>query len=455
MSKSSSFLSVPRWFFAFIPYKIGEGLLVNMLPLFIVQIAGGSVFDLGKVSSLNALAGVVAFSLWGNLSDRMGRRRPFLILGMIGFCLCTLLIGMGHNVTQVLISGMVGGFLMAAVTPVSTALIIDSVPEKKLPQSFGRFYLIGGWSFVAALVLGVIWLAFFSQWWGTAWAMRSLFLFAAVAASLSLILCLLWIEEPKQISSRSCFKPSLLGRFSVAISERRALFYSSRSIYFIFRPEWLAHLQYLKSPLGLYYGCTALLFLGIQISFLPFPIFLTDVLKATNTEVFAILLFKSIVEALFYLPMGRFARSVNSIRLQTWATATRVGILVIFTFFAMAEPTPFSLFLIGIAHLLSGLTWAAINVSSMVSMAVLSPKGQEGMAMGVYNSVIGVSTIVGALFGGYLATHLGYDFCFGIGVVLMGLTTICLWSLEAITPRSEVRFQSPDTAGIDVLPPLS
>jgi MFS family permease len=73
-------LTAPTWFYAFIPHKLGGGLTATLLPLFVVQVAGGSVADVGWVTSLTALAGVPASIFWGNLSDRPGRRRPFLLL---------------------------------------------------------------------------------------------------------------------------------------------------------------------------------------------------------------------------------------------------------------------------------------------------------------------------------------------------------------------------------------
>ncbi len=57
----ASKLTIPLWFFAFIPYKLGEGLLVILLPLFVVQVTGGKVADVELVNSLTSLAGMLGF----------------------------------------------------------------------------------------------------------------------------------------------------------------------------------------------------------------------------------------------------------------------------------------------------------------------------------------------------------------------------------------------------------
>ena len=438
MSRITIFSFAPRWFFALVPYRISEGLLINLLPLFVVQVAGGTVTDVGKVNSLVALAGVIGFSFWGNLSDRVKRRRPFLMIGIAGFSLCLFGMGSGENVNQVLKACTLGGFSMAAVIPSATALVMDTVPEERIGYYFGRFYLIGGWSFIIALILGGVWLSLSPVILGTTEAMRSLFTLAAIATILSLILCFLWIKEPsrQQINPQREYTPALLGRLSVGLIERRVLFYPARSIYFITRPQFFQQVvQNLKTTLSLYYACSALLFLSIQIVYIPFPLFLTQILGATNDQVLWITLARSLVETYFYLRVGQLVQSGNSIHLQAIAATVRIGIFIILTLLALFHPTPYSLVIITFTHLLTGLTWAVIGVSGTTSVARLSPRGQEGGAIGIYNSVIGCSTIFGSLLSVSLVATQGYVVCFAVGTVLMSLTTVWLWRLGSATPE--------------------
>jgi len=102
-------LPSPAWFYALIPQKLSSGLTFTLLPLFVVQVAGGTVADVGQVASLTALASVPASVLWGSLSDWLGRR-PFLLLGFLVFAVSTLLIGlMGRSVPEVLVLSTLGG----------------------------------------------------------------------------------------------------------------------------------------------------------------------------------------------------------------------------------------------------------------------------------------------------------------------------------------------------------
>jgi MFS family permease len=425
--------SVPLWFFAFIPYKLGESVLITLLPLFIVQVVGGSIADVAKLSSINALVGMLAFILWGNLSDWLGFRRPFLILGFLTFPLCMSFISLADTISEMMLFSALGAFFMATITPISSALVIESFSEAKWPKLFGEFYRISGWSFVVGVSVGITWLSLFSGWWGTVAAMRSLLLLAGVVSLLSLILCLLWVKEPPVVHKQRKFHPKMIGTLSVGIIEKRAMFYSSRVIYFVFHPtSAIAFLKQLGNGLGIYYLCSLLFFFGINLVFIPLPIFLTENLKASNVDIFLIAIAKSTVESWLYVPMGKQVQKCSGLKLQIEAIAIRCGIFVIFATLAMMPPERDSLVVIGCAQILSGVTWAAISVSSSTMVAVLAPKNKEGLAIGFYNAIVGASAALGSLVSGYLVGSFGYAATFGTAALLTGLTAVCFWYLEPV-----------------------
>lgn len=421
---------IPPWFYAFVPYRLAGGLIITLLPLFVVQATGGSVADVGLLSSLTALVGVPSSIWWGNLSDKLRRRRPFLVLGFLGFALSTLLTGLAQNVPQVLGISMLGALLTTAVEPVASALVLDQAPEERWPECIGRLNQVGGWSFVAGLLAGMGWLALLSGRWGAVNAMRGLFLLAGGVASLSLTLTLLWLPEPPLVRSRRLFHPDFVGRLTVMLVER-TFSHPSRLRYFVLRPAFLTEARrYFSNVLGRYYLCSLLFFFALHIGFVPFPIFLTDVLGATNTQVFLISLLKSVVDALLYVPMGRAVRRRRGIGLQAQAAAVRVGIFGFFALLALLRPGPASLVSLALVHLLTGVTWAVIAVSGTTAVATLAPKGLEARALGLYNAVIGVAGILGSLAAGYLAEALGYVASFGTAALLMGLTAAWFWRLR-------------------------
>jgi MFS family permease len=400
----------------------------------VVQVLGGTVADVGYVAALGPLVGVPASILWGNLSDRLHSRRPFLILGFLGFAASTILLGTARSVWEAAVISMAGGLLSTAVEPVASALVLDQLPEHRWAESYGRLNQIGGWSFVAGLGLGAAWLALLPRWWGATASMRGLYLFAGIAASLSLMLVIRFLQDSAVVRKRRPFHPALVGRLVVSVVEL-ALHHPSRLRVHLLRPAPLSGLQdHLRNALGRYYLATLLLFFTIALGLVPFPIFLTDVLGASNTQVFLIFLIKAATDAAFYVPMGRIVQRRRGILLLAQASAARVGILGAFALIALLRPPSIGLALVPLVHVFTGVTWAAIAVSGTTAVAALAPVGLKGRAMGLYNAVIGLGWIVGSLVGGWFAEAMGYVISFGASALLMALMALWFWRLRNSVP---------------------
>lgn len=58
--------------------------------------------------------------------------------------------------------------------------------------------------------------------------------------------------------------------------------------------------------------------------------------------------------------------------------------------------------------ILIGISWALINVNNLTIVSNLAPEDLKGQAFGVYNAIIGIGGVLGALLGGYFAHLLGY-----------------------------------------------
>lgn len=433
-SRSAVALRTPLWFYVLSPQKVGEGIFSTLIPLFVTQVIGGTVADVGRVTSATAIAAVPGAIFWGNISDHLQRRRVFLLLGFFGFAVSILLMGLAQSLPAVLWTALLGGALGSAIGPVAMAFVVDRISPDSLPEAFGRLNRINGLSFVSGLVLGTLWLAVFPRLLGDGLAMRGLLFVAASVASLSLLLTALWVPEPPKVQPRRRFHPALVGRLVVAMAER-ALLYPPHMVYFVLRPAFLQEVRaYLRSTLGQYYLCAFLLFFAIHVGFVPFPVFLAQELNASGAEVFLVSLLKSGADTLFYVPMARVIQRRRGIGLQAQAAAVRVGIFLVFTGLAWWHPGRMGLPIAAFVHIFTGITWAAIAVSGTTAVAVLAPKGLEGRAMGLYNAVIGISGIAGSLAGGYLAHTWGYTFSFLVAALFMGLAAVWLWQFRAAVP---------------------
>jgi len=60
------------------------------------------------------------------------------------------------------------------------------------------------------------------------------------------------------------------------------------------------------------------------------------------------------------------------------------------------------------------------------------------MAIGVYNSIVGMAITIGSLVSGYIALYYGYGICFSISAVLSSITALCLWLVSAIDEKQDL-----------------
>jgi len=72
--------------------------------------------------------------------------------------------------------------------------------------------------------------------------------------------------------------------------------------------------------------------------------------------------------------------------------------------------------------LLTGVTWAAFQLSATSIVSRLAPAGLKGQALGAYNALTGLGGVVGAVIGGFLADSLGFPAAFLVAAAVVLLT---------------------------------
>ncbi|MBZ4487882.1 MFS transporter [Microbacterium sp. cx-55] len=137
------------------------GALMPGLATTILAVANGDIAsdlgvglsDLQWVTTAYLLGLTGSLVLAGKLGDRFGRRRIFLI-GIAGFGLTSLLIGLSSPIALIVglrvAQGVFGGFL----TTNALSLLRANVPEPRLPGAIGLFNSVQGLSIAAGPIVG-------------------------------------------------------------------------------------------------------------------------------------------------------------------------------------------------------------------------------------------------------------------------------------------------------------
>lgn len=135
---------------------IGFGIIIPVIPDLIMSLTGK---DLGHAAPLNAmlltLYAVAQFlfaPLFGNLSDRFGRR-PVLLLSLFAFGLDYLLMGLAPTFTWLVIGRALAGVFGATFGP-ANAYMADISPPEKRAANFGLIGAAWGVGFMLGPAFG-------------------------------------------------------------------------------------------------------------------------------------------------------------------------------------------------------------------------------------------------------------------------------------------------------------
>ncbi|TXT54213.1 MAG: Multidrug resistance protein MdtG [Candidatus Thorarchaeota archaeon] len=105
------------------------------------------------VWSAPAVVTMVASNLWGSVSDKKGRRKPFMIMGFVGYAATYLMYSFIQDWLQFLFVSLVGSFFYAAALPIGQAYLTTDTKSKG--ERLGSFLMAqsAGW-FIGALGSG-------------------------------------------------------------------------------------------------------------------------------------------------------------------------------------------------------------------------------------------------------------------------------------------------------------
>lgn len=133
-------------FFTLVVIMMGFGMVIPILP-FLVESFGAGGSELGALMASYAVMQFIFSPIWGEISDRFGRK-PVLMVGVLGNALAQTLFGLSSQLWMLFAARILAGVLSSAVLPTAMAYISDSTKEKDRGAGMG---ILG-----AAMGLGMV-----------------------------------------------------------------------------------------------------------------------------------------------------------------------------------------------------------------------------------------------------------------------------------------------------------
>ncbi len=361
---------------------IGFSIIMPVLPYY-AESLGASPFQLGLLITVYAICQFIFAPIWGNYSDRIGRK-PVLLMGILGFAVTFILFAYATRLWMLYLIRIAGGALSCATMPTAMAYVGDSTSLEKRGSSMG---MVG-----AAMGMGMI----FGPAIGGLLSSISLgfpFLLAGLLALVNSVGVLLLLKESlpgEQRHSRKFARVSLL--------------------------------QGLRTPLALFFVVIFLASTGEAVHHGTFALFTEAKLGFTPRDIGWAFTAAGVASALVQgLLVGRLINHIGEEKTAITGIAL-MGLsfaLFIFTFNVPSSIIFMSVFAAGVGLIRP-------SISSAVSKRT---EGGQGASMGVLQGYDSLGRAVGPSLGGFmLGLGLNLAYLSAIAVSLLALIILAIGS---------------------------
>ena len=392
-----------------------------LVPLMIATVLGRSVGAVGILSSVVSLVGVIGSLLWGRLSDAAARRKAFIVLSYTMLGVSFLGTAFAHTFSAVLAWNMVLNFFWMANASITVLIVIENRGKSAWETRIGHLNQIIALGWLAGLILGSVSLGIATPHIGREAAIRDLFILLGGGGIGAAFLAARLVPRTTPRFMRRRFRGIIvaLGNFLVETGRFRPA-----HLYHRLNPRRLPELLWGKDGLRhetkLFLWGTLLAFTGFGFFFVPLPVLLAQRFGFSTATVFSyfVVLNTAIVVAYPFVS-HRIKRAGNG-AIQVGALVVRLilfGLMGVYlTAVSGVPPTAFLI----VYFVILGASWSFFQLSGVALASRLAKPENRGQALGLYNAVAGLGTIIAGVGSGFIADNFGYGPTFIAAGVLIG-----------------------------------
>jgi MFS family permease len=374
------------WRLGFFFHEIAFGLLSVFIPLYVVSPAiGGSVVDLGIMTSVALLLAIPASFFWGYICDKTRRYKLYILLSLISATVLLYLFTLATNIiTFTILYAVMSMFHVAHEAP-KNVLIAEHYSREEWGKSYALYEGFTEIGWLTGLLLGLF---------TSAAAISSIYILL-LCSGLNLaafLITIFLVADPMLIFERRL------------VSIEKKLNFTYRGLdTFSKLMDGVSLREKLKTESFFGFGMGLVLFsLASSLFFAPLPIFFVQELAFPRSIVFMVYMLSSGGAVIGYFLTGRSATSPKAktyMRRMVLLRSVLVFSLAVVVHFALSMTLLASFILV-----LLGFAYAFFYVLTLSLSMELIPAGRSGF----FDGLVGLGAASGAFFGPFLAEMLGF-----------------------------------------------
>jgi MFS family permease len=378
--------AVAMWRLGFFFHEMAFGLLSVFIPLYVVsQAVGGSLVDLGIMTSAALFLSIPASFFWGYICDKTRRFKLYILLSFISATVLLYLFTLATNVLTFIILYAVMSMLHVAHEAPKNVLIAEHYSREDWGKSYALYEGFTEIGWLIGLLLG-----FFAS--ATALSANQILLLCSGLNLIAFALSIFLVADPILIFERRL------------VSIEKKVDFTYRGVdTFSKLTDGVSLREKLKTESFASFGMGLVLFsLASSLFFTPLPIFFVQELAFPTSMVFMVYMLSSGGAVVGYFLSGRTAASSGAkvyMRRMVLLRSTLVFSLVVIVNFVVSTSLLASVVLV-----LLGFAYAFYYILTLSLSMELIPAGRSGL----FDGLVGLGAASGSFLGPYLAEMLGF-----------------------------------------------
>ncbi|MFC4321223.1 MFS transporter [Litchfieldia salsa] len=378
---------------------LGIGLVIPVLPTLMNEL-GITGTTIGYLTAAFAFAQLIFSPIAGKAVDKFGRK-IMIVIGLFIFGLSEFLFGMGKEIETLFISRILGGISAAFIMPAVTAYIADITNTETRPKALGYMSAAISTGFIIGPGIG----GFLADF-GT----RVPFYFAGVLGTVSAILSIILLSEPKRVAETTELGAEMKKGFKRMFVPR----YFFAFVLIFIASFGLAAFESFFS-----------LFVDHKFQFKP-----TDIaIVITGGAIFG-----AIAQVILFERLTRMWGEIKLIRYSLLLSGVLVFLMtVVHSYFSILLVT-FIVF-VGFDLFRPAVTSYLSNIAG----------NEQGFVGGMNSMFTSLANIIGPILGGMLFDiDINYPYYFASVIIALGITLTFYWKSATKEVASEVKVKLAD-----------